>query len=101
MKDRGFIERLIDRAKAAGLLGAGADAGPADPGAAPQGPEERPERPAQADLANLINMATKPRWCLGMLGTQRRQFGNIVGHVRAWTTWDRCPNGPPSSSTRR
>jgi L-lactate dehydrogenase (cytochrome) len=27
-------------------------------------------------------MATKPRWCLGMLGTKRRQFGNIVGHVK-------------------
>jgi hypothetical protein len=25
---------------------------------------------------------TKPRWCLGMLGTPRRQFGNIVGHVK-------------------
>ena len=24
-------------------------------------------------------MMTKPRWCLGMLGTSRRQFGNIVG----------------------
>ena len=27
-------------------------------------------------------MMTKPRWCLGMLGTTRRQFGNIVGHVK-------------------
>jgi L-lactate dehydrogenase (cytochrome) len=26
-------------------------------------------------------MMTKPRWCMGMLGTPRRQFGNIVGHV--------------------
>jgi L-lactate dehydrogenase (cytochrome) len=25
---------------------------------------------------------TKPRWCMGMLGTPRRQFGNIVGHVK-------------------
>jgi L-lactate dehydrogenase (cytochrome) len=33
-------------------------------------------------LANIINMATKPRWCMGMLGTSRRQFGNIVGHVK-------------------
>ena len=29
----------------------------------------------------MLNIATKPRWALGMLGTQRRQFGNIVGHV--------------------
>ncbi|MEK9896584.1 MAG: alpha-hydroxy acid oxidase, partial [Burkholderiaceae bacterium] len=33
-------------------------------------------------LANLVNLCTKPRWCLGMLGTPRRQFGNIVGHVK-------------------
>jgi L-lactate dehydrogenase (cytochrome) len=26
-------------------------------------------------------MMTKPRWCLGMLGTSRRGFGNIIGHV--------------------
>jgi L-lactate dehydrogenase (cytochrome) len=32
-------------------------------------------------IANMINIATKPRWALGMLGTPRRQFGNIVGHV--------------------
>ena len=38
--------------------------------------------PPKPTLANMINLATKPRWCLGMLGTQRRQFGNIVGHVK-------------------
>ena len=51
MRDRDFIERLIDRAKAAELLGAGAHAGPADHRPAPQGPEERPVRAAQADAA--------------------------------------------------
>ncbi len=34
-------------------------------------------------LANLINLATKPRWCLGMLGTRRHTFRNLVGHVKA------------------
>jgi len=33
-------------------------------------------------VANILNMMTKPRWCMGMLGTPRRQFGNIVGHVK-------------------
>ena len=37
--------------------------------------------PPKPTFANLVNLATKPRWCLGMLGTRRRQFGNIVGHV--------------------
>ncbi len=38
--------------------------------------------PPKLTIPNLINMATKPRWCLGMLGTQRREFRNIVGHVK-------------------
>jgi L-lactate dehydrogenase (cytochrome) len=37
--------------------------------------------PPRPTLANLLNLLTKPRWCRNMLGTPRRQFGNIVGHV--------------------
>jgi L-lactate dehydrogenase (cytochrome) len=51
--------------------------------------------PPKMTIANMIDLATKPRWCLGMLGTPRRSFGNIVGHAKsvsdmsslsAWTT---------------
>jgi L-lactate dehydrogenase (cytochrome) len=38
--------------------------------------------PPKPTLANLIDLATKPRWCLNMLRTPRRQFGNIVGHAK-------------------
>ena len=38
--------------------------------------------PPKLSLGNIANMMTKPRWCLGMLGTKRRSFGNIVGHVK-------------------
>ncbi len=38
--------------------------------------------PPRPTLANIINLATKPRWCLGMAGTRRRSFGNLVGHVK-------------------
>ena len=38
--------------------------------------------PPKLTLPNIINMATKPRWCRGMLGSKHRQFGNIVGHVK-------------------
>lgn len=31
---------------------------------------------------NLLNLATKPRWCNAMRKTQRRSFGNIVGHAK-------------------
>jgi isopentenyl diphosphate isomerase/L-lactate dehydrogenase-like FMN-dependent dehydrogenase len=39
--------------------------------------------PPKPTLANIINLATKPRWCLGMLGTRRHTFRNLVGHVEA------------------
>jgi L-lactate dehydrogenase (cytochrome)/glycolate oxidase len=38
--------------------------------------------PPRPTLRNILNLATKPRWCLGMLGTPRRSFGNIVGHAK-------------------
>lgn len=81
MKDRGFIERLIDRAKAAqcGALVLTLDLQIL--GQRHKDLKNGLSAPPKLTLRNLVNMATKPRWCLGMLGTQRRQFGNIVGHV--------------------
>jgi L-lactate dehydrogenase (cytochrome) len=33
-------------------------------------------------LGNALDMATKPRWLLGMMGTRRHTFRNLVGHVK-------------------
>jgi len=81
MKDRGFIERLIDRAKAAkcGALVLTLDLQIL--GQRHKDIKNGLTAPPKLTIPNLINLATKPRWCLGMLGTPRRQFGNIVGHV--------------------
>lgn len=38
--------------------------------------------PPRPTLANIVNLMTKPRWCLGLLGTKRRTFRNLVGHVK-------------------
>ena len=38
--------------------------------------------PPRPTLRNIVNLMSKPRWCLGMLGTRRRSFGNLVGHVK-------------------
>jgi L-lactate dehydrogenase (cytochrome) len=38
--------------------------------------------PPRPTVANIINLLTKPRWCLGMAGTRRHTFGNLVGHVK-------------------
>ncbi len=82
MRDRGFIERLIDRAKAArcGALVLTLDLQIL--GQRHKDIKNGLSAPPKPTLANLINLMSKPRWCLGMLGTPRRQFGNIVGHVK-------------------
>ena len=82
MRDRDFIERLIDRAKAAqcGALVLTLDLQIL--GQRHKDLKNGLSAPPRLTLANMINMATKPRWCLGMAGTSRRQFGNIVGHVK-------------------
>ncbi len=38
--------------------------------------------PPKPTISNIINLMTKPRWCLGMAGTRRHTFGNLVGHVK-------------------
>jgi len=38
--------------------------------------------PPRPTLRNILNLLTKPRWCLGMAGTRRHTFGNLVGHVK-------------------
>ena len=81
MKDRGFIERLIDRAKSAhcGALVLTLDLQIL--GQRHKDLKNGLSAPPKLTLKNMINIASKPRWALGMLGTPRRQFGNIVGHV--------------------
>jgi len=41
--------------------------------------------PPKLTLPTMLNLATKWRWGLGMLGTKRKSFGNIVGHAKGVT----------------
>jgi len=81
MRDRAFIERLIRRAQAAGCSALMLTLDLQVLGQRHKDIRNGLSAPPKPTLANLLNLATKPRWCLGMLGTRRRQFGNIVGHV--------------------
>ncbi len=81
MKDRAFIERLIDRAKAANCAALVLTLDLQILGQRHKDLRNGLSAPPKLTLKNILNMMTKPRWCLGMLGTPRRQFGNIVGHV--------------------
>jgi L-lactate dehydrogenase (cytochrome) len=82
MKDRDFIERLIDRAKAARCSALMLTLDLQILAQRHKDLKNGLSAPPKPTLANIINLMTKPRWCLGMLGTQRRSFGNIVGHVK-------------------
>ena len=81
MKDRPFIESLIDRAKAANCSALVLTLDLQIMGQRHKDLKNGLSTPPKLTIANIINIATKPRWALGMLGTPRRQFGNIVGHV--------------------
>jgi L-lactate dehydrogenase (cytochrome) len=81
MKDKAFIERLIDRAKAANCSALVLTLDLQILGQRHKDLKNGLSAPPKLTIANMINIATKPRWALGMLGTPRRQFGNIVGHV--------------------
>ena len=85
MKDRAFIERLIDRAKAANCGALVLTLDLQIIGQRHKDLKNGLTAPPRLTLPNLINIASKPRWALGMLGTKRRQFGNIVGHVQGVT----------------
>ena len=82
MRDRDFIMRLIERARAARCSALMLTLDLQILGQRHKDIKNGLSAPPKLTPANLINLATKPRWCLGMLGTKRRTFGNIVGHAK-------------------
>ena len=82
MRDREFTANLIDRAKAAGCSALVLTVDLQLLGQRHKDVKNGLSAPPRPTIANLINMATKPRWCIGMLGTRRRTFRNIVGHAK-------------------
>jgi L-lactate dehydrogenase (cytochrome) len=81
MRDRDFIRRLIQRAKAAECSALVLTVDLQILGQRHKDIKNGLSTPPKPTLKNIINMASKPRWGLGMLATPRRDFGNIIGHV--------------------
>jgi len=81
MRDRDFIGRLIDRAKAAQCSALVLTLDLQIIGQRHKDLINGLSTPPKLNLSNICNMLTKPGWCLRMLGTSRRNFGNIVGHA--------------------
>ncbi len=82
MKDRDFINNLIDRARAANCSALVLTLDLQILGQRHKDLKNGLSAPPKLTIPNIINMMTKPRWCMGMLGATRREFGNIVGHVK-------------------
>jgi len=81
MKDRDFMSRLVERARAANCSALVLTLDLQILGQRHKDLRNGLTAPPKLTLKNMMNMATKPAWCMGMLGTRRRGFGNIVGHA--------------------
>ncbi len=81
MRDRGFIEALIKRAHEANCEALVLTLDLQMLGQRHKDIKNGLSTPPKPTLANMINLAMKPRWSWNMLQTKNRSFGNIVGHV--------------------
>jgi L-lactate dehydrogenase (cytochrome)/glycolate oxidase len=82
MRDRQAMARMIERARAAGCSALVLTLDLQVIGQRHKDLKNGLTAPPRPTLRNLADLATKPRWCLGMLGTKRRTFRNLVGHVQ-------------------
>ena len=81
MRDRQFIRNLVERARAANCSALMITLDLQIMGQRHKDVRNGLSAPPKLTLKNIANLATKPSWCLGMLGTRRREFRNIVGQV--------------------
>jgi len=81
MRDRQFIEALINRAKAANCSALVLTLDLQVLGQRHKDIRNGLSVPPRPTLMNMLNLATRLRWCQGMLKTKRRTFGNIIGHA--------------------
>ena len=95
MRDTDYISRLIQRAKDAKVSALVITLDLQILGQRHKDLKNGLSAPPKLTLKTIANLATKWRWGLEMLGTKRRFFGNIVGHVKnisdasslsAWTS---------------
>jgi len=95
MREKEFVLNLIERAKAAKCSALVLTLDLQILGQRHKDLRNGLSAPPKLTLANMLDMAIRPHWALGMLGTKRRTFRNIVGHAKsvtdlsslsAWTT---------------
>jgi L-lactate dehydrogenase (cytochrome) len=82
MRDREYIDRLIGRAQDAGCSALVLTLDLQIMGQRHKDLRNGLSTPPKFNTRTLLDLLSRPRWCLGMLGTRRHGFGNVVGHVR-------------------
>ncbi len=93
MKDRGFSEELIGRARAAGCSALILTLDLIVPGLRRRDPKNGLSVPPRLTLRNALNIASRPAWALAMLTGKRRSFGNLEalwkkdGGLRTMAQW--------------
>lgn len=95
MKDRDFVRRLIERAKAANCSALILTLDLQILGQRHKDLRNGLSAPPRFTPRHLLQIASRPAWCLKMLGSKNRSFGNVVGHAQgisdmsslsAWTS---------------
>ncbi|MCC1480301.1 alpha-hydroxy acid oxidase [Roseibaca sp. Y0-43] len=82
LKDDDFMRRLFDRARAANCSAIVVTVDLQVLGQRHKDLKNGLSAPPKLTVKSVANMMTKVQWGLGMLGTKRRFFGNIVGHAK-------------------
>ncbi|QOD12211.1 alpha-hydroxy-acid oxidizing protein [Psychrobacter sp. 28M-43] len=82
MRDQDYMANLIQRAKDANCSALILTADLQVMGQRHKDIKNGLSAPPKPTLTNIINLMTKPQWCMNMLGTKRHSFGNIVGHAK-------------------
>jgi L-lactate dehydrogenase (cytochrome) len=82
MRDREFVKNLIDRAKAAKCSALVLTLDLQILGQRHKDLRNGLSAPPKFTPKHIWQMATRPLWCMQMLKTKRRSFGNIVGHAK-------------------
>jgi L-lactate dehydrogenase (cytochrome) len=85
MRDRDFVHRLIDRAKAAQCSALVLTLDLQILGIRHRDVKNGLSVPPRPTIPNLLNVLSKPGWLMGMASTPRRTFRNIAGHVEGVT----------------
>jgi L-lactate dehydrogenase (cytochrome) len=82
MRDHEYVANLIKRAKAANCSALILTADLQVLGQRHKDIKNGLSAPPRPTVANILNLMTKPQWCMNMLQTRRHTFGNIVGHAK-------------------